>query len=66
MSSKFETIEAQHGRKMRDILMDLYGKHGSITEVSKQLGVSQGTVSLWLIRVGLEVVTTSELRDKTA
>ncbi|MDL1921969.1 helix-turn-helix domain-containing protein [Chloroflexi bacterium CFX3] len=51
---KFETIERQYERPMTVILKELYAKHGSQVEVARALGVSQGTVSIWLMRLGLQ------------
>lgn len=54
MKSKFRAIEAQEQRPMGLILKELYGKHGNQTRVARELGVSQGTVSLWLKQLGYQ------------
>lgn len=55
MSSKITEIEAARGKPLREILVELYQQYGNLYIVAKELGVTQGTVSLWLIRCGLEV-----------
>lgn len=52
-SSKLKQIERARGRPMSELLKELYAQHGSQVEVARDLGVSQGTVSLWLMRFGL-------------
>lgn len=45
---KQQQIEQEHGRPIRDVLADLYERHQSQEKVALELGVSQGTVSLWM------------------
>lgn len=52
--SKLTEIESREGRPMQDILTELYEKYGKQGTVAESLGVSQGTVSLWLVRLGLQ------------
>lgn len=53
--SKVSEIEAARGKPLRDILVELYQQSGNLYNVASELGVTQGTVSLWLIRCNLEV-----------
>lgn len=53
MPSKLKQIENARGRPMPEILRELYARHGSQVEIARELGVSQSTVSLWLMRFGL-------------
>lgn len=55
MASKFKEIEQREGQPMREILTALYQKYGNLDLVAESLGVSQGTISLWLTRCGLEL-----------
>lgn len=55
MASKFAEVEARYGRPMQEILLDLFAKHGSLTGIAKELAVTQSTISLWLIKVGLRL-----------
>jgi hypothetical protein len=48
---------------MKRILIDLFEQHGSLTGIAKELGVTQGTVSLWLIKVGLRLEPRTQLVD---
>jgi len=52
-ASKVREIEQTHGVSMPELLRELYARHGNQSAVARELGVSQGTVSLWLIRFGL-------------
>lgn len=55
--SKFEEIERREGQPMRSILKKAYAKHGNQTGVAKSLGVSQGSLSLWLKKLGMQQKT---------
>lgn len=61
MTAKYEEIETAKGKPIRDVLKEEFLKHGTLTAVAKSLGVSQGTISLWLIRFGLKLRITTEL-----
>lgn len=50
---KRKIIEAEYGKPLPQILIELYKEHGSQTKVAQALGVNQSTVSDWLIRCGL-------------
>jgi predicted transcriptional regulator len=54
-TSKMKEIEQEHGKSLRTVLLELFERHGNQRDVAKELGVSQGTISMWLIRCGLEV-----------
>lgn len=45
---KQKQVEEQYGRPIKDVLADLYERHQSQEKVALELGVSQGTVSLWM------------------
>lgn len=55
--SKIGSVEAQYGKPLRDVLIDLFQAHGNINIVADKLGVRQGTVSYWLLRERLNLVT---------
>jgi hypothetical protein len=55
MSSKFAEIEAVYGKPIKDVLPELYNKHHNLRDVANELGVSQGTISFWLLKLGLEI-----------
>lgn len=59
--NKIQQIEAREGKPMREILMERFEKHGTLTGIADELGVSQGTVSLWLIRFNLKLETKAAL-----
>lgn len=52
---KTKQIEQERGRPMADILRELYDELGNQQAIANELGVTQGTISLWLVRYGLEV-----------
>lgn len=53
-SSKIQSIEARFGKPIQDVLTELFEQYGSQHQVARVLGVGQGTVSIWLMRLGLE------------
>lgn len=55
MSSKFAEIEAAQKKPMQEVITELYQEHGNLRAVAKELGVTQGTVSFWLLKLNLEV-----------
>lgn len=57
-TSKAKVIELERGLSLRQVLIDTFTRTGSLTGVAKELGVTQGTVSLWLQRCNLEIKTT--------
>jgi len=57
MASKSDLIEQEFGRPLPEVLEDLFQEHGSQVAVAKALGVTQGTVSLWLVRYGFSQKT---------
>lgn len=52
--SKMQQIETQKGKPIEDIITELYEKHGSQTAVAAELGIAQGTLSVWLVKLGLK------------
>lgn len=52
-ANKLREIEQARGVSMPDLLRELYTRHNTQAEIARDLGVSQGTVSLWLMRFGL-------------
>jgi predicted transcriptional regulator len=57
MRSKSGQIELLYKKPLEEILSEMIEKHGSVTATAKELGVTQGTVSLWLKWKGLKVKT---------
>lgn len=53
-TSKMRQIEQAEGKPIREVLTELYKRYGSQAAVADRLGVSPGTISLWLIRLGME------------
>lgn len=56
--SKLHQIEKQEGKTIREILTELYSKHDTQSAVAKELGISQGTLHVWLLKCGLREKTT--------
>jgi DNA-directed RNA polymerase specialized sigma subunit len=52
--SKLEQLEQAEGRPIREILQELFQKHGSQTQVAKVIGISQSTLSYHLLKLNLE------------
>lgn len=57
MTSKFKKVEIAKGKPMRAILKEAFERSKSQQAVASELGVTQGTISLWLMRCGLETKT---------
>lgn len=52
--SKMHQVESEAGIPIEVIIEQLYEKHGSQTAVARELGIAQGTLSLWLVKLGLK------------
>jgi predicted transcriptional regulator len=61
---KYKAIEAERGKPIRELLIELFEKHGSTKKVAKELGVSQSTLSTWLSIHGLKLKTILVVRSK--
>lgn len=55
MTLKMKLIEQERGKKIDEILIDLFQRHGNVYLVANELGVSQSTISTWLMRLGMEI-----------
>jgi transcriptional regulator with PAS, ATPase and Fis domain len=51
---KMKEIEEREKKPIKQILIDAYLRHGEQKVVADALGVSQTTISLWLMRLGLK------------
>lgn len=52
---EMQVLEARMARPIEAILRDLYLDRGlTVEQVGAELGITQGTVSRWLARVGIE------------
>ncbi|MCL4880492.1 MAG: hypothetical protein KJ064_27820 [Anaerolineae bacterium] len=59
-TDKFHLIEAEYGKSMEEILVELYQKFGNQREVAEALNVSKSSISWWLTRCRLRQVTRLE------
>jgi len=57
MTKMIDIERKNNGRPIVEVLKELYTLHGSQVEVAKALGISQGTLSVWLIKLNLEQKT---------
>lgn len=55
MTLKMQLIEKERGKKIDEILIELFQQYGNVYLVASELGVSQSTVSTWLMRLGMEI-----------
>lgn len=55
--SKFEEIERREGKPMAKILPQLYERYERQAIIARVLGVTQSTLSSWLVRCGLKQKT---------
>lgn len=51
--SKFKETELRYGAPMALILQNLYQKFTSQSRIAHELGISQSTLSVWVMRCGL-------------
>lgn len=52
--SKLKQIEFERGQSMKVILSDLFARYKTQAAVAKELGITQGTLSLWMLRLNLK------------
>lgn len=55
--SKMREMEQEFGQPIDELLIYLFDELGSQRAVAEELGVSQSTVSIWLLKLGLEQTT---------
>lgn len=53
MSSRMKAVEEERGKPLKDVIKELWQEYESQEAIADELGVSQGTISLWMIRLGL-------------
>lgn len=56
----FDVEQANGGRDIRLVLIDLYNKVGSQAAVARELGVTQQTVDAWFGQLGIQTITRTE------
>lgn len=64
--SKAAVIEKQHGKPLKTVLIEAHERLGSVTAVAKELGVSQGTMSVWFALNGLRVIRITKRLESEA
>lgn len=57
MKGQIERVESQYQMPLKQILIDLFDQYGTQSAVATELSVSQSTVHLWLLRLGLSQKT---------
>lgn len=61
MASRIKQIALERGLTVRELLVWAFEQYKTQPEMAKALGVSQGTISLWLARVGLRMTVKREM-----
>lgn len=56
----FDVEQANNGRDIRFVLIDLYNKVGSQAAVARELGITQQTVDSWFGMLGIQTITRTE------
>lgn len=51
---QLEELALQQSKSIREILQELFTEHRTQSAVAKKLGVSQSTLSYWLLKLNLE------------
>jgi len=62
--NQMDRIEERYGAPLKQVLIDLWRTHRSQTTMAKVLRVSQGTISLWMARFGMEIIPTLVITEK--
>ena len=53
--NKAAVIEDKFGKPLKEVLIEMYHRHGKQIEVARALGVTQSTVSIWVAMSDLSV-----------
>lgn len=57
MSNKMNKVQQERGKPLKELIVEYWDKHGTQQGVADELGVTQGTISLWMLRLGLSFKT---------
>lgn len=57
MKDKSIEVEQRYGKRLKTLLPEIIERTGSVTAAAREMGVSQGSVSLWLKWNGLRIKT---------
>lgn len=63
-NNKLQEIEENRGIPMRKLIPQLFDQLGSQKAIAEELGVTQGTISVWMTRLGLHIKTVIIEADK--
>lgn len=55
--SKMVQIELDHGKPIREILKEEFQLHGTQIAVAASLGIGQGTLNTWLLKLRMKQET---------
>ena len=63
-----DEIEVKEGKPITAVLDERYEAHRTQSKVAKSLGISQSTLSIWLVKLGLEqkTILVRKSQDKTS
>jgi transcriptional regulator with PAS, ATPase and Fis domain len=64
MTKLMKQIERERQQPLPDVIKELYQKYGQQTRVADDLGISQSTLSIWLVRLGLEEKTVKTVVER--
>jgi transcriptional regulator with PAS, ATPase and Fis domain len=64
MTKLMKQMEAERQRSLADVIKELYQQHGQQKRVADSLGISQSTLSIWLVRLGLEEKTVKTVVER--
>lgn len=57
MKRRIQDIAKERGKTVEQLLVDTFERTGSQVKVAEELGMTQGTISLWLNRLGYATKT---------
>lgn len=55
--NKMRQIELEFGRPIEEVLEELYAQHRTQNAVARVLGISQGTLNTWLLKLGYRQIS---------
>jgi len=55
--NKTERIERERGKPLKQVLVEEFSEHRTLSGLARALGVNQSTVSYWLLKYNLMIET---------
>jgi transposase-like protein len=59
-------VETKFGQPIEEVIENLFAQCKSQSEVARELGISQPTLSVWLLKLGYKQVSTVSIKKVSA